>query len=172
LRGLFTVNVTSEDSGRIRVDSRDLFLIAYGDVVEVLTHEEVSDNSNREWLASPDDPTTPTEPISYYDSFVQLGPGEHEEQSSLSFTEGLPFASVDTTASDSGSNSMPKESQITITATVTGRFRYEDYSGVLRPIANAKVSIWDDDGASDDHLGNTTTDIDGYFSKTVSGSDA
>jgi len=84
----------------------------------------------------------------------------------------MPFALIDTIVSADNMPGLLRKSATSIQVTVIGRFRYKDYNGNIHPMANAKVKIYDDDAAVDDYLGSTTTDEQGYFEKTVSGSDS
>lgn len=172
IRGLFTVNIFGHHENHQFEVSEDLFLFGYGSIVEILTHEEAADYSQREWQTIPDEANIPTGPLSYGNTFIQLSPGEISQHRSLSFLSGTPFATIDTTIPAGNMVNFQKESATSIQTTVTGTFRFKDYNGNRHYMANAKVKIYDDDATNDDFLGSTVTNEYGYFTIDVSGSDA
>ncbi|HPC36991.1 MAG TPA: FlgD immunoglobulin-like domain containing protein [Candidatus Marinimicrobia bacterium] len=67
---------------------------------------------------------------------------------------------------------LPKEAMASnVTVTVYGYIYFLDSDNNWHPFVNSRVEIWDDDVAFDDYLGSTTTNANGYFSKSVSGGD-
>jgi hypothetical protein len=55
--------------------------------------------------------------------------------------------------------------------TIRGRLTYLDYDGVVRPLVNVSVNIYDEDVGFDDHLGTIGTDWAGNWSFSVNNDD-
>jgi hypothetical protein len=81
-----------------------------------------------------------------------------------------------------GSGPSPRQRQYSIDAsgrawapedpiTVRGRLLFEDFDGVVRPLVNVSVNLWDDDLGLDEHLGSTVTDWSGNWSFSVNNDD-
>ena len=55
--------------------------------------------------------------------------------------------------------------------TIRGRIVYRDFDGIVRPLPNVSVNIWDSDTGFDDHLGVVGTNWNGYWSFSCNNDD-
>ncbi len=168
-----TITVETKKDGIQYGRNADLYLISYDGEVEIMDQKEVSDQSKRYWKATPTPENVEITPISYEDSFIQLGPGEEPAADSVNFEfdDGKPFV-IRLDAGGGGlSKQMGEAATAAVNTTVYGYIYFKDSNGTPRPFVNSTVEIWEDDVLFDDYLGSTTTNASGYFSKSVSGGD-
>ncbi|MCH7733404.1 MAG: T9SS type A sorting domain-containing protein [Candidatus Marinimicrobia bacterium] len=170
------VRVVSEKDGIRYQDNADLYFVSYGGTVELLTQEEISDQSQRIWKAPKlvaGSDYIKVIPISYEDSFIQLEPDLEgiEDTVNYVFEDGKPFVTRGPTKVETPGGLGKGTQAASITVTISGTVNFWDSNNQSHSFANGTVEFWDDDVWWDDHLGSTTTNASGYFSKTVSGTD-